>query len=382
MTNKTSDRLRHNIIKIMGIWENRALLEVRSAHHQESLALRDALPEYLEYLADTLAHNIDRTAARKIADEANNTRVGKKHGRERAVAFNYTMDQMIMEYHILRQVVCDVLEEEFMLTPTERELIVCSVEQAVNDAATEFSNTLKDLQEHLTQTLAHDLRNPLTAALVNAGIIMNYPENIVNSADKAKHISVGLKRIDKMITELLDSSRTKAGGNLPLAFGEFDLDWLLRETTYELNLVYQDRFMVTTDGSCIGNWNENGFRRLIENLASNAIKYSTPRTKIKFMLVHDADTATLDVINEGNPIVDKELDSLFVKFKRARTSETKIGWGIGLTVVKDVVDAHRGSVAVTSDKENGTKFKIRIPKNPLVSSAEMNTENGLQSSLN
>ncbi|HXH32116.1 MAG TPA: histidine kinase dimerization/phospho-acceptor domain-containing protein [Bacteriovoracaceae bacterium] len=82
------------------------------------------------------------------------------------------MDQLISEYHILRQVICDVLEKDKPLNPVEREVIVCSIEQAVNDAASEFSATLKDLKDQMTQILAHDLRNPLTTAKISTQLIM------------------------------------------------------------------------------------------------------------------------------------------------------------------------------------------------------------------
>src|SRR5690606_32735949 len=110
------------------------------------------VPEYLEQLSDALSTIIDRTDARKRADRIDSERVGRKHGRERAGSLNYSMQQLIFEYHILRQVICDVMEEEVPLTPVEREIIVASIEQAVNDAATQFSETLRDIQEKLTHT--------------------------------------------------------------------------------------------------------------------------------------------------------------------------------------------------------------------------------------
>ena len=65
-----------------------------------------------------------------------------KHGQDRALSYLYTIDQLIMEYHILRQVICDVMQTEKELTSAERELITSSIEQAVNDAATEYSEII------------------------------------------------------------------------------------------------------------------------------------------------------------------------------------------------------------------------------------------------
>ena len=146
-----SKNLKLRIPEIMKMWEERVLVEIRAAYHQETIALRDSIPDYLLQLSTILSTKTDRSQARQKIELDESIRLGKKHGKERAGSINYTMDQMILEYHILRQVIFDVLENEIVVNPIEREVIVCSIEQAVNDAATQFSETLKDLQEQLSQ---------------------------------------------------------------------------------------------------------------------------------------------------------------------------------------------------------------------------------------
>jgi signal transduction histidine kinase len=291
------------------------------------------------------------------------------------------MDQMIAEYHILRQVICDVMEEDVPLTALEREVIVSSVEQAVNDAATQFGDTLKDLQEKISNTLAHDLRNPLTTAKFSIQMILRDPSDVKGIIEKSNRISLSLDRIDKMITALLDASRLKAGEYLPLEFKELSFDWLAREVAYELNINYNDRFSVESHGSCVGKWNEDGLRRLLENLCTNAIKYGNQNSPIKISLEEDATSLTFNVHNDGEPIPKEEQANLFEKFKRARTSENKIGWGLGLSVVKSMVDAHRGSVSLESHPDSGTVFKIKIPKDPATFSCESDSADCLENHL-
>ncbi len=100
MPNKTAETLEKNIDKILSIWEKRANQEVAAAHHQEVLALRDSLPEYLMQLVDALSNTIDRTSARKRSDKIDSARTGKRHGEDRAGSKDYTIDQLITEYHI------------------------------------------------------------------------------------------------------------------------------------------------------------------------------------------------------------------------------------------------------------------------------------------
>lgn len=365
MSLSTSARLRNNKQKIMDMWVKRALEEVPAAQHQEDLALRNSLPIYLDQMIDALSKTINRTDARKLADKTESTRIGKKHGRERAASFNYSMDQVIFEYHIMRQIICDVLEEEVPLTSVEREIIVCSVEQAVNDAATEFSDTLRDVQDHLTQTLAHDFRTPLHVAKLNLQLIMRRPEDIENILSKASRASVSLDRLEGMIQDLLDASRMKAGNDLNLTFSkDCDLNWIIKEVAGDLNLSYENQIIVESSGSCLGNWNEKGLRRVVENLTTNAIKYGKAKTPVTITLAQTPESASLSVHNEGNPIPSEEVSMLFEKFRRSRSAKEQMGWGLGLTVVKGMTEEHKGQIEVTSSEENGTTFTIELPRDP------------------
>lgn len=363
MPNSTSDRLEKNIHRIMDIWVSRADEEVKAAHFQHTLALKNSLPEYLAQLVDALSKTIDRTSARKRFDKAESSRIGKKHGKERAGAINYTMDQMILEYHILRQVICDVMEEDkILLTPIDREVIVCSIEQAVNDAATEFSNTLKDIQEKLSHTLAHDLRNPIAAAKVSANMILRRPDDS-NSAIKSAGRIVGcMDRLDKMISDLLDASRIRAGETLAVDLKECDLDWIVREVAIEATLIHNVAFKINSDSSCKGIWSEDGLRRVLENLTTNAVKYGYKNSLITITVIQDEKHATLSVHNEGNPIAKDDLPILFEQFRRAKSVEKKSGWGLGLTMVEGMIESHKGSIKVESEKDKGTTFTIKIPK--------------------
>lgn len=361
MHDQTSDRLAALSPKIMDLWMVRTLEEVKAANLQETLALRNSLPIYLSQLVDALSNTIDRTDARKIYDLNNSTRIGKKHGRERATASEYTMDQMILEYHILRQVICDVMESEAPLTAVEREVIVCSIEQAVNDAATQFSDTLREFQNFLSHTLAHDLRTPLTTVKATAQVLQKQLSED-GQQSKITRIIQSVNRIDDMIRQLLDEGRISAVKDQPMTFTEMDLDWLIRDIAYELNISNPDRFVIISGGECFGFWNQNCLRRLIENLASNAIKYGAENGLVTLTLSQDEKTVTLKVHNTGNPIPEEQHEKLFEKFSRLGSSNKKIGWGIGLAVVRSMIEQHHGTISVRSSVAEGTTFNVTLPK--------------------
>ena len=362
MANKTAETLKKNIDKILTIWEERVYKEVAASRHQETLALRDSLPEYLNQMVDALSNNIDRTTARMRSDKIDSARTGKRHGEDRAGSRNYTMDQLITEYHILRQVLCDVMEEEDALSPEEREVIVCSIEQAVNDAATEYSDILKAVKERISTTLAHDLRNPIASSKLSADLILRKTPEGDPAIPKLKLIHDNMNRLEKMIVGLLDASRLEAGQSLELELNRFDLDATVRQVVDELSLAYPGCLKVNSDGKFEGYWDENGIRRIIENLFSNAIKYGKENSLITISLSQSADAIELSVHNEGKSIPPEDVPILFEQYRRLKTSQEKMGWGLGLTMVKGMVDSHHGSIFVESSNDKGTTFKINLPK--------------------
>ena len=145
MPNEASDRLKQNSEKIMRLWEKRARDEVCASTHQNYLVLQDFLPLYLNQLVNQLSNRIVRTSARITADEVESTRMCNLHGHQRAGYADYYISQLILEYQLLRQVIFQVLEEA-PLEVRVRDIIIGSIEQAVNDAATQFSETLRDIR--------------------------------------------------------------------------------------------------------------------------------------------------------------------------------------------------------------------------------------------
>jgi len=154
----------------------------------------------------------------------------------------------------------------------------------------------------------------------------------------------------------------RAGERLALKIEEFDLDLLVREIVDEFNVIYENRFVLVTDGPAPGFWSQSGIRRVIENLSTNAIKYSTPDTPITVTMRQTKSRVKVSVHNEGQAIPTAIQTQLFQAFRRAKTSEPKTGWGLGLTVVKGLTEAHHGTANVESAEGKGTTFAIELPR--------------------
>ena len=362
MSKPASDRLRQNAERIMEMWEKRARDEVYASMHQNSLVLQDSLPQYLEQLVDELSTQIKRTPTRIATDEKESTRIGKQHGHERAGYADYSMSQLIFEYHILRQVIFQVLEEKAPLEVRERDIIIGSIEQAVNDAATQFSETLREIQELFMVTLTHDLRGPINVVKMGTQLTLRRLERGDSHVDVAVRMLGAINRLDSMIQNLLDASRLRAGQNLKLEFEECDLDKLVYEVVEDLNFSYGERFVVVSDSKINSYCSRKEIRRVIENLAINAVKYGEPNTPITLTLQQTATQISLTIHNQGNPIALDAQSILFQQFRRTTSAEEQTGWGLGLFLVKSIVEAHQGTIAVESTAEQGTSFIVKLPK--------------------
>ena len=362
MSKAASDHLKQNAERIMQMWEKRARDEVSASMHHDSLVLQNSLPQYLNQLVDELSTKIERTPARIKADKLESIRIGKQHGRERAGYADYSMTQLIFEYHILRQVLFQVLEEEAPLGVRERDIIIDSIEQAVNDAATQFSETLRDIQELFMVTLTHDLRGPINVVKMGTQLTLRRLERGDSHVDVAVRMLSAINRLDSMIQNLLDASRLRAGQSLKLEFEECYLDKLVQEVVEDLSFAYGERFVVVCDSHIRIYCSRKEIRRVIENLAINAVKYGEPSTPITLTLQPTETQISLTLHNEGNPIAPDDQSILFQQFRRTTTAEEQTGWGLGLFLVKSIIEAHQGTIEVESAQGKGTSFIVKLPK--------------------
>jgi signal transduction histidine kinase len=220
----------------------------------------------------------------------------------------------------------------------------------------------RELREKFVATLTHDLRTPITGAKLMAQLIERHAGGSAEIARKAQRIKASMDRADGMIRDLLDASRIKAGITLALKPSQCDLSEVARATVEELTVIYGNRFELSASAPLLGAWDETAVRRILENLATNAVKYGAKDQPIKIMVHAVNDEAELSVRNEGNPIPAESQRDLFRLFRRSDAAEAgkQEGWGIGLSLVHGLAIAHGGNVGVNSNPQIGTTFWIRI----------------------
>ena len=276
-----------------------------------------------------------------------------------ALLFSYVHSTLRRSQHALR-------EQEDAVTQSERTIASLRKAEAALKQREEELRREAALREQLVAGLSHDLRTPLSAAKVAAMLAARHPLDEERVRVNAERIIRNVGTADALIRDLLDASRVRAGERLPLDRTACDLVEVTRGALEELAAVHGDRFVLQAPQVLPGHYDCNAIRRVIENLAGNAVKYGSPGTPIEVRLGHSDGWLTLAVKNDGPPIPPGEQARLFDPYQRGKSAVAsgRGGWGIGLTLVKGVAEAHGGTVSLESGAQTGTVFTLRIPAQP------------------
>ncbi|MFL5815188.1 MAG: ATP-binding protein [Bdellovibrionia bacterium] len=219
------------------------------------------------------------------------------------------------------------------------------------------------LRERFVATLSHDLRNPLSTARMSTQLALrnrNKPDALEQNLSR---ITRSLARADRMIQDLLDVNRIKAGQKLSVQATECDLKKIFSESLEELSVVHGNRFHLQSPDHVSGYWGCDDLRRVLENLCNNAVKYGAPESPITVFIQPEEERVLFSVHNTGSVIPAEQRDTLFEAFQRSVDAQEsgKQGWGLGLALVRGIAEAHGGAVSVTSTPNEGTTFTVTLP---------------------
>jgi len=341
--------------RVLALWEKRVREEIPSAAKAEHSIIIDTFPAVLRQIAEAMSSKHTRRTATE------GSTVAEEHGGERVRMTQFSLEDVIREYALLRQVMVEVLEEGEPLTRQERDTLHASIDEAAMKACTAYVLVQAGFREQFVAVLAHDLRGPLNAAKAAAGLVVRKP----SSEDVPRwcaRVMESVDRADRMVQDLLDAMRAQSGAPLEIRFVECNLVEIVTEAIDHLSTVYGDRFVLVAPEPVRGHFGVDPMRRAVENLAINAAKYGAVGRPITISVRQVHDRAFILVHNEGSHIPPEQQESLFRAFQRlSGESGSHRGWGLGLAQVRAAAEAHGGSIAVDSLPEIGTTFTIDVP---------------------
>lgn len=219
----------------------------------------------------------------------------------------------------------------------------------------------RGLRELFVAVLAHDLRGPLTAAKVAAHLLARADDLVPSERGQLEQtVDRNINQMDRMIQDLLDVSRLRAGQQPALPLAPCDLGRLVTEVVQEMRGLYSNPFVFRTSPEVVGLWSDQQVRRSVWNLASNAAKYGTVDAPITLEVTRTDQGARVSVHNLGPAIAEAEQKQLFLPFSRTENGQAQ-GWGLGLASVRACAEAHGGKVSLSSHSTGGTTFFLDLP---------------------
>jgi PAS domain S-box-containing protein len=230
---------------------------------------------------------------------------------------------------------------------------------------------VEEQREQFLASLGHDLKSPLTTikgmAQLLARQIQRGPVAAEAALPRLETIESAAGRMNGMINELLDHSRIRLGRPLDLTREPADLVALVRRAA----AAHEDRGTHRFDLACavpelMGEWDAQRLTRVLENLLSNACKYSPAGSTVRVSIAREEDAggalAVLTVADTGIGIPAAALPHIGKRFYRAANAlDIADGTGIGLAGAKQIVTQHGGTLAIASDEGAGTTVSVRLP---------------------
>ena len=369
-----SEFIRKNREPILVEWEAFARTCKPAANDMNVRALRDHAGQMLTWIANDLEtaqtdKEGDSKAKGGTEAQADET-VASKHGEER-YQDQFTLPQIFAEFRVLRATVINLWTKDREITDAGelRNLIRFNeaIDQLVAESAERFAERLGESRDLFAAVLGHDLRNPLSAIITCANYLQTTSEPGTEASGTASRILTSGNRMGRLITDILDFSRSRLGGDFPISPREMNLEKITREIVDEVVAGQPERVVtVESSGNVSGTWDRERVGQVISNLVANAVQHGDPDTDISVRLQDDDDEVMLSVHNWGPVISSQDQTTIFDPVKRlgANEGDTKYqgSLGLGLHIVQLIVVAHGGSVEVDSSKSKGTTFAVCLPK--------------------
>ncbi len=333
-------------------------------------AIENSLPALLDTTIDALKSN----------DIEALTHSSKEHGLQRTQLEVYSLQHIVKEYHLLKMIIFEKIDEQTNITPVERNIIIQLLDHAIEQAcetfyrikqkmeidarenAEEKANLLQREDENRDQfiySISHDLNNPLnnikaSVSLIESGLEKDEMNEVLNVLRNS------IAQAEKLIANFLDVSTVGHNSNITVSKQEVNL--LKRiENEIEIYKVSRNRNinLKSDQEQIFANVDIDLIIRAFANLMSNALKYSKKNEEINVNINLQNRKIILGIQNKGEVIPQNSLQQIFRKYYQL--DDSKKGWGIGLAFVKEVIEAHGGEIEVTSTEEEGTLFKVTLP---------------------
>lgn len=337
-----------------------------AATGMNATALRDHADEILSAIVhdmrsqQTAAEQAEKSKGRGTAQRLGE--IGRIHAALR-IENGFKLGQLVAEYRALRASVLRLWEAKGTDGPGVTRFNE-SIDEALTEAVDSFMKTTERYRDQSLGILGHDLRNPLSAIIMGSTLLVGREGLDDMSVRVAARMLNSANRMNRMIADLLDLTRTRFGDRIPINRLPMDLEPLCRQVVAELEgVVPAGTLRFSPQGNLHGEWDHDRIAQVLSNLVRNAIQHGSPSDPILLVARDDGDTVALTVHNGGAPISQRAMQTIFEPMVRHVTDEkANTGFGLGLYIASQIVLAHGGTLDAVSTEDRGTTFTATLPR--------------------
>jgi signal transduction histidine kinase len=375
---RLADFILSDLEPILAEWEVFAR-SIGAGQHLDQVTLRDHGEQILRATAR------DMTTAQTAMQRDKKSKGEPHHGRGSdaldgasdmhaidRLGLGFDLDEVMSEYRALRASVLRLWDESAPQPLVSDKDDVTrfneSIDQSLAKAVASYTNRVNQARDMFLAILSHDLRSPLNAIAMRAQAVRGIDHDAAEARECSDQIAQSVSVMERMISDLLDYTRTRLGAGMPVSPARFDLALLGRQLVEEFRAWNPGRkICFHAEGNLNGCWDSDRVRQAISNLLGNAIQHGAEEFPVTLSLRCENAEVFVQVHNGGEPIPPGELTRIFDPLIRGSSAEhprkNRPGSiGMGLYIAREVVKSHGGRIDVTSSKEHGTSFSIRMPR--------------------
>jgi len=291
----------------------------------------------------------------------------EKHGKGRAES-GFSLDEMVAEYRALRASVVRLwTKEKGEIRSTDLEDLTRfneAIDQSLTESITQFTRDLDNSKEMFLAILGHDLRTPIGAIMTSAAFMVETKELVEPYLTLTSRIVSSASRMNQMVGALLDFTRSRLGGGIPITRAPMNMGKTVHDVVSEIEAAHPGRKIeVNARGSLKGDWDCARISQVLTNLIGNALEHGSDRTIVNVDVFADDSELAMAIHNRGAAIPTDQVDGIFGAMKKQENTGNQSGnLGLGLYIADQIVRAHNGKISVESSEDRGTTFTVTLPR--------------------
>ncbi|MBU6959524.1 HAMP domain-containing histidine kinase [Pseudomonas sp. CVAP len=241
-----------------------------------------------------------------------------------------------------------------------------AIDEALAESTAAYAEQVNRSRDIFLAILGHDLRTPLQAVNMSTEMLLRKAKLDTDAQTYVTSIKSSARHMAAMVSDLLELVRSRLGSSLPIEPAPMDLAAAAKAALDEAGAGQPDcNSQLIVEGDTHGIWDRTRLGQLLQNLVGNALQHGANRHPVTLRIIGEKDQVTLTMHNHGEPIPAEALPTIFDPLVRSASEELagpSTSLGLGLFIVKQVVDAHQGTIEVSSSEAEGTTFSVVLPR--------------------